>query len=191
MQGSGKLQALQLLLDALSAAGKRTVVAAHASLAVLSDYLRLRYGADSFQRVDDETPAATRDAAVAAFNSATPPAPQLLLLEVASCSLGTDLHAADSVIVYDSDGDPSGDIQRFGCARRLGNPARLLVFRLYCSSTLEEVIVAVRSSTLGQRSTCLRACYLGRQLVRPVPPSLVVCVSALLALVVPQVWFAA
>jgi SNF2 family DNA or RNA helicase len=121
----------------------------HASLAVLSDYLRLRYGDGAFHRVDEETPACARDAAIAAFNDRAAPR-KLLVLEVASCSLGTDIAAADAVVVYDSDGHPSGDIQRFGCARSLGDAERLLVFRLYCSGTLEEVIVSVRASAYAR-----------------------------------------
>jgi SNF2 family DNA or RNA helicase len=148
VQGSGKLEVLQQLLDALEAAGKRTVIAVHASLAVLSDYLRLQYGDNSFYRVDEETAACDRAAAIDSFNRAESPR-KLMVLEVASCSLGTDLTGADAVIVYDSDGHPSGDIQRFGCARNLGDPAQLLIFRLYCSGTLEEVIVSVRRASLA------------------------------------------
>ena len=119
------------------------MIAAHASLNVLSDYLRLRYGAQKFHRIDEDTMALDRDRAIADFNDSAKPQ-SLVVLEVRCCSLGVDLHAADVVIVYDSDGHPSGDIQRFGCARRLGDPANLLVCRLYSSGTLEEVIVSVR-----------------------------------------------
>jgi SNF2 family DNA or RNA helicase len=144
-QGSGKLQALQALLDVLESMGKCAVVAAHASLGVLSDYLTLRYGEARFCRVDEDTPVFERTSAIARLNDPGSPE-KLLLLEVSSCSLGTDLPSADAVIVYDSDGHPSGDIQHFGFARRLGDPPKLLVLRLYCSGTLEEVIVAVCAS---------------------------------------------
>lgn len=160
MQGSGKLQALQALLDALAALGKRAVIAAHASLAVLSDYLALRYGAAHFARIDEETSALDRQRAVAAFNDAAAP-PRLMVLEASSCSLGTDLPAADAVIIYDSDGHPGGDIQRFGCARRLGDPEKLLVLRLYCSGTLEEVIVSVRAALFLRLVCFVRVCVIG------------------------------
>jgi SNF2 family DNA or RNA helicase len=154
LQGSGKLQALQALLDVLESMGKHAVVAAHASLSVLADFLTLRYGEAHFCRVDEDTPVFERTCAIASLND--PRSPQkLLLLEVSSCSLGTDLPGADAVIVYDSDGHPSGDIQHFGFARRLGDPAKLLVLRLYCSGTLEEVIVAVRSTALCARCICV------------------------------------
>jgi SNF2 family DNA or RNA helicase len=142
VQGSGKLQALQALLDVLDSMGKCAVIAAHASLSVLSDYLALRYGESHFCRVDEDTPVLERTRAISRLNDAKSPE-KLLILEVSSCSLGTDLPTADAVIIYDSDGHPSGDIQHFGFARRLGDPAKLLVLRLYCSGTLEEVIVAV------------------------------------------------
>lgn len=143
MQGSGKLQVLQALLDVLFGMGKRAVIAAHESLSVLCDYLALRYGERAFHRIGEETMAAERDRAIADFND-TSSKHNLLVLEVSSCSLGTNLQAAGAVIIYDSDGHPPGDILRFGQARSLGDPRSLLVVRLYCSGTLEEVIVAVR-----------------------------------------------
>lgn len=133
---------LQALLDVLFGMGKRAVIAAHESLGVLCDYLALRYGVRTFRRIGEETMAAERDRTIAEFNDLSSPH-NLLVLEVSACSLGTDLRAAGAVIVYDSDGHPPGDILRFGQARSLGDPATLLVFRLYCSGTLEEVIVAV------------------------------------------------
>jgi SNF2 family DNA or RNA helicase len=155
VQGSGKLQTLQLLLDVLSGMGKRAVIAAHASLNVLSDYLRLKYGEKHFHRIDEDTMARDRDRAIADFNDPSKPH-NLIVVEVASCSLGTDLKAADAIIVYDSDGHPSGDIQRFGCARHMGDPAKLLVFRLYCCGTLEEVIASVRH--MPHHAQCL-SCF--------------------------------
>jgi Helicase conserved C-terminal domain len=142
VQGSGKLHMLQSLLDVLLGMNKRVIIAAHESMAVLCDYLALRYGECAFHRICEETMARERDRALADFNS--PAKPQdILVLEVSACSLGTDLRAADAAIIYDSDGHPASDIQRFGHARSLGNASKLLVFRLYSSGTLEEVIVAV------------------------------------------------
>lgn len=134
---------LQALLDVLFGMGKRTVIAAHESLAVLCDYLSLRYGERTFKRIGEETMATERDRAISEFNDPSSPH-NLLVLEVSACSLGTDLKAAGAVIIYDSDGHPPGDILRIGQARSMGDPLTLLVFRLYCSSTLEEVIVSVR-----------------------------------------------
>lgn len=50
LQGSGKLAALQMLLQHLGAAGKRTVIAAHSSLDVLDDYLSIKLGKNAFHR---------------------------------------------------------------------------------------------------------------------------------------------
>jgi SNF2 family DNA or RNA helicase len=104
--------------------------------------------------VDESTPAQARARAIEEFSS--PAHPQnCLILEVSACSLGTDFATADAVVIYDSDGHPSGDMQSLGRARRMGDPARLLVFRLYCSATLEEVVVAVRTLNNDQMSTAM------------------------------------
>ena len=143
MQGSGKLQVLQHLLDVLLGLHKRAIIAAHESMGVLCDYLTLKYGERAFHKISDETMATDRDRAIADFNNSSKPQ-DLLVLEVSACSLGTDFKTADAVIIYDSDGHPASDIQRFGHARSMGDASKLLVYRLYCAGTLEEVIVAVR-----------------------------------------------
>ena len=168
MQGSGKLQVLQHLLDVLLGLHKRAIIAAHESMGVLCDYLTLKYGERAFHKISDETMALDRDRAIADFNNSSKPQ-DLLVLEVSACSLGTDFKTADAVIIYDSDGHPASDIQRFGHARSMGDASKLLVYRLYCAGTLEEVIVAVSITSLCfTPSVCVGRVALEKPLAREV-----------------------
>lgn len=71
------------------------------------------------------------------------PRPELFifLLSTRAGGLGINLTAADTVIFYDSDWNPSNDAQAMDRAHRLGQTKQVTVYRLITKDTVDERIV--------------------------------------------------
>merc|ERR1712012_1482765 len=63
------------------------------------------------------------------------------LLSTRAGGLGINLTAADTVIFYDSDWNPTVDQQAMDRAHRLGQTRQVTVYRLVCKGTIEERIL--------------------------------------------------
>merc|ERR1712157_705258 len=63
------------------------------------------------------------------------------LLSTRAGGLGINLTAADTVIFYDSDWNPTVDQQAMDRAHRLGQTKQVTVYRLICRGTIEEKIL--------------------------------------------------
>merc|ERR1712012_815767 len=63
------------------------------------------------------------------------------LLSTRAGGLGINLTAADTVIFYDSDWNPTVDLQAMDRAHRLGQTRQVTVYRLICKGTIEERIL--------------------------------------------------
>lgn len=63
------------------------------------------------------------------------------LLSTRAGGLGINLTAADTVIFYDSDWNPTVDQQAMDRAHRLGQTKQVTVYRLICKGTIEERIL--------------------------------------------------
>ena len=70
-----------------------------------------------------------------------PDAPRLFLLSTRAGGLGINLTAADTVIFYDHDWNPSNDAQAMDRANRLGQTRQVTVYRLITRGTIDERIV--------------------------------------------------
>lgn len=65
----------------------------------------------------------------------------IFLLSTRAGGLGINLTAADTVIFYDSDWNPSNDAQAMDRAHRMGQTRQVTVYRLITSNSIEERIL--------------------------------------------------
>jgi len=65
----------------------------------------------------------------------------IFLLSTRAGGLGINLTAADTVIFYDHDWNPSNDAQAMDRAHRLGQTRQVTVYRLITKGTIDERIV--------------------------------------------------
>ncbi len=63
------------------------------------------------------------------------------MLSTRAGGLGVTLTAADVVIFYDSDWNPTMDAQAADRAHRIGRTKDVEIYRLICKNTIEEKIV--------------------------------------------------
>ncbi|KAK8684285.1 hypothetical protein V6N13_040315 [Hibiscus sabdariffa] len=73
----------------------------------------------------------------------------VFLLSTRAGGLGINLAAADTVIFYESDWNPTLDLQAMDRAHRLGQTKDVTVYRLICKETVEEKIL----QTASQKNT--------------------------------------
>ncbi|KAJ2503271.1 hypothetical protein IWW47_002906, partial [Coemansia sp. RSA 2052] len=137
---SGKLRLLHALLPELRRRGHRALVFAQfkRTLDILEDYLDAERIACA--RIDGDTPARLRQAAVDRFNA--PGSPLLVfLLSTRTGGTGLNLTGADVVVVYDCDFNPQADIQAVARAHRIGQTRPVTVLKLVTENSAEERIV--------------------------------------------------
>lgn len=77
----------------------------------------------------------------ALISSPTSPDIFIFLLSTRAGGLGINLTAADTVIFYDSDWNPTVDQQAMDRAHRLGQTRQVTVYRLITKNTIEERIL--------------------------------------------------
>jgi E1A-binding protein p400 len=136
---SGKLQALYTLLDRLKKGGHKCLIFTQMSkmLDILEIFLNLH--AHTYVRLDGSTVIKKRQRLVDRFN--TDPKIFVFILSTRSGGLGINLTGADSVIFYDSDWNPAMDAQAQDRAHRIGQTREVHIYRMVCTSTVEENIL--------------------------------------------------
>ncbi len=84
----------------------------------------------------------------------------VFLLSTRAGGLGINLTAADTVIFYDHDWNPSNDAQAMDRAHRLGQTRQVTVYRLITKGTIDERIVQLarvkKDVSVAQRSVMPR-----------------------------------
>ncbi|GAB4843889.1 Putative DNA helicase ino80 [Ancistrocladus abbreviatus] len=138
---SGKLQTLDILLKRLRAENHRVLLFAQMTkmLNILEDYMN--YRKYRYLRLDGSSTIMDRRDMVRDFQHST-----------RAGGLGINLTAADTVIFYESDWNPTLDLQAMDRAHRLGQTKDVTVYRLICKETVEEKILqrASQKSTVQQ-----------------------------------------
>ncbi|KAJ1104389.1 hypothetical protein NDU88_001801 [Pleurodeles waltl] len=136
---SGKLYALDLLLTRLKAQGHRVLIYSQMTrmIDLLEEYMV--YRTHTYMRLDGSSKISERRDMVADFQSRTDIF--VFLLSTRAGGLGINLTAADTVIFYDSDWNPTVDQQAMDRAHRLGQTKQVTVYRLICKGTIEERIL--------------------------------------------------
>jgi DNA helicase INO80 len=135
---SGKLARLDGLLKELKANDHRVLV--YFQMTRMMDLMEeyLTYRNYKYCRLDGSTKLEDRRDTVADFQSDR--SIFIFLLSTRAGGLGINLTAADTVIFYDSDWNPTIDSQAMDRAHRLGQTRQVTVYRLITRGTIEERI---------------------------------------------------
>ncbi|XP_043930139.1 chromatin-remodeling ATPase INO80 [Protopterus annectens] len=136
---SGKLYALDHLLTRLKSQGHRVLIYSQMTrmIDLLEEYMVYRQ--HTYMRLDGSSKISERRDMVADFQSRNDIF--TFLLSTRAGGLGINLTAADTVIFYDSDWNPTVDQQAMDRAHRLGQTKQVTVYRLICKGTIEERIL--------------------------------------------------
>ena len=135
---SGKLARLDALLRALKNGGHRVLLYFQMTrmIDLMEEYLTYRNY--KYCRLDGSTKLEDRRDTVHDFQ--TRPEIFIFLLSTRAGGLGINLTAADTVIFYDSDWNPTIDSQAMDRAHRLGQTKQVTVYRMITRGTIEERI---------------------------------------------------
>ena len=136
---SGKLRVLDILLARLKAEGHRVLIYSQMTrmIDLLEEYMiyrRYRY-----IRLDGSSRISDRRDMVDDFQNKTEIF--VFLLSTRAGGLGINLTAADTVVFYDSDWNPTVDQQAMDRAHRLGQTKQVTVYRLVTKGTIDERIL--------------------------------------------------
>ncbi|XP_065355033.1 chromatin-remodeling ATPase INO80 [Calliphora vicina] len=136
---AGKLAVLDSLLTRLKAEGHRVLIYSQMTkmIDLLEEYMWHRK--HRYMRLDGSSKISARRDMVADFQ--TRQDIFVFLLSTRAGGLGINLTAADTVIFYDSDWNPTVDQQAMDRAHRLGQTKQVTVYRLICKGTIEERIL--------------------------------------------------
>ncbi|OAG28934.1 DNA helicase INO8 [Nematocida displodere] len=136
---SGKLAVLDTLLPKLKEEGHRVLMYFQMTkmIDLFEEYLTVRNY--SYLRLDGSSKISNRKDLVKDWQSNTDRF--IFLLSTRAGGLGINLTAADTVIFYDSDWNPTADQQAMDRAHRLGQTKQVTVYRLITAGTIEERIM--------------------------------------------------
>lgn len=116
---------------------------------ILDDFLRQRFGIDSYERIDGGLIYSKKQAALNKFNNLES-GRFLFLLEVRACLPSIKLSSVDSIIIYDSDWTPMNDLRALQRITLDSQLEQIKIFRLYSSCTVEEkvLMLSLQNKTL-------------------------------------------
>lgn len=164
---SGKMRELDRLLLQLRSKGSRVLLFCQMvrMMDILEDYLsfrRLKY-----LRLDGSSSLAERRNMVQQFQKNDDVF--VFLLSTRAGGQGINLTAADSVIFYESDWNPTLDLQAMDRAHRLGQNKNVTVYRFVCKNTIEEQIL----KRAGQKNTVQQLVMSSKQEMGNAPEEMV------------------
>ncbi|MED6123359.1 hypothetical protein PIB30_048414 [Stylosanthes scabra] len=145
IKASGKLQLLDSLLTELKAKNLRGLVLFKSiggsgrvsSGDFLDDLLRLRFGPNSYERIDKGLLVSKQKDAMRKFNNKDD-GRFVFLLDTCACRSSIRLSSVDTIIIFDSDWNPMNDIRSLQKITLDSHPEVIKIFRLYSSFTVEE-----------------------------------------------------
>ncbi|KAI8883082.1 hypothetical protein K501DRAFT_250303 [Backusella circina FSU 941] len=138
---SGKFELLDRMLPKLKQTGHRILIFFQMTqvMSIMEDFLN--YKGFTYLRLDGSTKSEDRSESMRLFNA--PDSPYFIfLLSTRAGGLGLNLQTADTVIIFDSDWNPHQDLQAQDRAHRIGQTKEVRIFRLICSNSVEESILA-------------------------------------------------
>ncbi|GAB4842887.1 hypothetical protein Ancab_012866 [Ancistrocladus abbreviatus] len=160
IRASGKLQLLDAILSELRNRGLRLLILFQSIGSgkdsiedILDDYLRQRFGPDSYERVDGGGYIPSRkQAALNKFNKEK--GRFVFLLETRACLPSIKLSSVDAVIIFDSDWNPLNDLRALQRIKIDSKFEHINIFRFYSFCTIEEniLILAKKEMTLDIQS---------------------------------------
>ncbi|KAG2389042.1 hypothetical protein C9374_014442 [Naegleria lovaniensis] len=155
---SGKMRMLDQLLFRLKMEGHRVLIFCQMTkmIDLLEDYMiKRRY---TYFRLDGSTGVAERRDMVDAFQNQRVDPVFAFLLSTKAGGLGITLTAADTVIFYDSDWNPTLDAQAMDRVHRIGQTKPVTIYRLITKNSVEERILTIAK----QKSTIQETVYKGQ-----------------------------
>ncbi|CAF2544118.1 unnamed protein product [Rotaria sp. Silwood2] len=135
----GKLQRLDLLLSDLKHKKHRCLIFTQMTKMLDILELFLNYHGYTYLRLDGTTQIIERQTLMEHFNSDEKIF--VFLLSTRAGGIGVNLTGADTVIFYDSDWNPTMDVQAQDRCHRIGQTKDVHIYRLICKSTIEENIL--------------------------------------------------
>ncbi|MCQ2817040.1 MAG: SNF2-related protein [archaeon] len=137
---SMKLKILDVLLKKIHEEKNKVLIFSQMTtlLNILDDYCR--YRGFEYVRIDGQTSSEDRDTRIEEFQRPES-SKWIFLISTRAGGLGINLHAANIVILYDSDWNPQVDLQAIDRAHRIGQTKPVTVYRFVCEGTVEEKIV--------------------------------------------------
>ncbi|XP_076930004.1 uncharacterized protein LOC143594623 isoform X2 [Bidens hawaiensis] len=127
---------------------------------ILVDYIHQRFGHDSYVLVDGVPNTSSRKQIN--LNMINEDKTRfIVLIESRSCHQSIKLSSVDAIIIFDSELNPSGDLKSLQKLSIDSPLDQIMIFRLYCSSTLEEKILKLAENNVAVdiRSHSLRSNY--------------------------------
>ncbi|KAL1088226.1 hypothetical protein V6Z11_D08G236400 [Gossypium hirsutum] len=106
---------------------------------ILDDFLRQRFGADSYERVDGGVTPSRKQSALNKFNNERKRF--VFLLETRACLSSIKLSAISTVVIFGSDWSPVNDLRALQKITLDSHFEEIKVFRLYSAFTVEEKIL--------------------------------------------------
>ncbi|XP_024028326.1 helicase protein MOM1 isoform X1 [Morus notabilis] len=147
IKASGKLHLLDMLLSEIKKRGSRVLIlfqdkdfGRNTIGDFLDDFLRQRFGPDSFERIVSCLHHGKKQAAVDGFNNKES-GRFVLLIETRACLSSIKLSSVDTVIIFGSDWNPVNDVRALQKLTLDSQAEQITVFRLYSSFTLEEKVL--------------------------------------------------
>eukprot|EP01104_Vermistella_antarctica_P019859 TRINITY_DN807_c0_g1_i1.p1 TRINITY_DN807_c0_g1~~TRINITY_DN807_c0_g1_i1.p1 ORF type:complete len:1492 (-),score=489.09 TRINITY_DN807_c0_g1_i1:45-4520(-) len=140
VRSSGKFALLDRMLPKLIQHKHRMLIFCQMThlMDVMEDFMR--YRGISYLRLDGNTKADDRGDLLAKFNAPNPEH-DCFILSTRAGGLGLNLQTADTVIIFDSDWNPTVDLQAQDRAHRIGQKNSVSVFRLISVNSVEEHIL--------------------------------------------------
>ncbi|PIA49130.1 hypothetical protein AQUCO_01300175v1 [Aquilegia coerulea] len=150
INASGKLQTLEKILSEIKTRGLRALILFQSIGGsgrncigdILDDFLRQRFGPDSYERVDSGLVKSKKQAALSMFNDKERMR-FVFLLENRACLPSIKLSSVDMVILFDSDWNPLNDFRALQKITIESQLEQIKVFRLYSSCTVEEKVLSL------------------------------------------------
>ncbi|KAH8927060.1 hypothetical protein BT69DRAFT_1214373 [Atractiella rhizophila] len=140
VNASGKMFLLDRLLERLFAQNHKVLLFSQftSMLDVIEDWAVEIKGWPAPARIDGSSKQDERVEEMRRFTEGQGEGdPKLFLLSTRAGGVGINLTAADTVILFDSDWNPTVDMQAIDRSHRIGQTSPVLVFRLVCGSTVE------------------------------------------------------
>lgn len=138
---SGKFELLSRMLPKLKATNHRVLIFFQMThvMDIMEDFLRLM--GYKYLRLDGSTKSDDRSSLLKLFN-AKDSEYFVFILSTRAGGLGLNLQSADTVVIFDSDWNPTQDLQAQDRAHRIGQTKEVRVFRLVTANSVEETILA-------------------------------------------------
>jgi ATP-dependent helicase STH1/SNF2 len=153
---AGKFDMLDACLTKFLRAGHRMLVFNQMTKVVDLQARMLNFRKIPFYRLDGSTPPDERKQMVSDFNSAHADV-HVFLLTTRAGGLGVNLQTADTVIIFDSDWNPSMDQQAQDRAHRIGQQREVLILRMITAKSVEEDVIERASFKRGLEEKIIRA----------------------------------